>query len=131
MELLEAIDRSGSISEAARRMRMSYRHAWLLVQGMNEGAGEPLVTAATGGKRGGGAMLTARGRWAVDTFRDLREQVRRTAASVAPRLTSDGVERSVHVAAAVSLEEVLEQLLADYALWCTRRSGTDRLRSLG
>ena len=98
-------------------MRMSYRHAWLLVQDMNEGAGEPIVTAATGGKRGGGAMLTARGRWAVDTFRDLREQVQRTAASVAPRLTSDSAERSVHVAAAVSLEEVVEQLLADYALW--------------
>jgi molybdate transport system regulatory protein len=117
LELLEAIDRTGSISEAARQMRMSYRHAWLLVQDMNEGAGEPMVTAATGGKRGGGAMLTDRGRWAVDTFRDLREQVQRTASSVAPRLTSDNAEKSVHVAAAVSLEEVLEQLLADYALW--------------
>jgi molybdate transport system substrate-binding protein len=117
LELLEGIDRWHSISEAARRMRMSYRHAWLLVQDMNEGAGEPMVAAATGGKRGGGATLTARGRWAVDVFRDLREQVQRTAASVVPRMAQADGQPTVHIAAAVSLEEVLEQLLADYALW--------------
>jgi molybdenum ABC transporter molybdate-binding protein len=117
LELLEGIDRWHSISEAARRMRMSYRHAWLLVQDMNEAAGEPIVAAATGGKRGGGAALTARGRWAVDVFRDLREQVQRTAASIVPRLAANNRQPSVHIAAAVSLEEVLEQLLADYALW--------------
>ena len=41
LELLESIERWQSISEAARQMRMSYRHAWLLVQSVNEAAGEP------------------------------------------------------------------------------------------
>ena len=39
LELLEAIDRWHSISAAARQIGMSYRHAWLLVQGVNEAAG--------------------------------------------------------------------------------------------
>ena len=117
LELLEGIERWHSISEAARRIRMSYRHAWLLVQDMNEAAGESLVTAATGGKRGGGATLTARGAWAIAAFRDLQEQVHRTTAAIAPRMRESALTASIHVAAAVSLEEVLEQLLADYALW--------------
>jgi molybdenum ABC transporter molybdate-binding protein len=117
LELLEGIEHWHSISEAARRMRMSYRHAWLLVQDMNEAAGEPLVTAATGGKHGGGAALTARGRWIVVVFRDLQEQVRTTAAAIVPRVRQESALATVHVAAAVSLEEALEQLLADYAVW--------------
>ena len=55
LELLEGIDRSHSISAAARQIGISYRQAWELVQGINEAAGEPLVTAATGGLHGGGA----------------------------------------------------------------------------
>src|SRR4051794_31839801 len=60
-ELLEAISRCHSISGAARERGISYRHAWVLVQGMNEAAGSPLVESAVGGARGGGARLTTRG----------------------------------------------------------------------
>ena len=56
--LLEEIGRHGSISAAARAMDMSYRRAWLLVESMNTGFAHPLVSTATGGKRGGGALLT-------------------------------------------------------------------------
>src|SRR5262249_24323432 len=59
LELLEGIARWRSIRSAARNMGMSYRHAWLLVQGINRAAGTPLVSATTGGLRGGGASLTA------------------------------------------------------------------------
>src|SRR5262249_18520642 len=58
LELLQGINRHHSISAAARHMGMSYRRAWELVQSINEGAGEPLVLAATGGVQGGGARLT-------------------------------------------------------------------------
>jgi molybdate transport system regulatory protein len=61
-DLLRAIDETGSISAAARRMRMSYRRAWLLVHTMNECFEPPLVEAAKGGPEGGGASLTATGR---------------------------------------------------------------------
>src|ERR1700694_4469107 len=59
LEILKAIDRSRSISAAARATGIPYRRAWELVQGMNDAAGEPLVTTATGGVQGGGAQLTA------------------------------------------------------------------------
>jgi molybdenum ABC transporter molybdate-binding protein len=116
VELLEGIDRWHSISEAARRMGMSYRHAWLLVQGANEAAGEPLVVTATGGPRGGGARLTEPGRRAVTVYRELQARLRLTAEGLWPRLSRDSHADAVHVAAPVSLEEVLGQLLADYAV---------------
>jgi molybdate transport system regulatory protein len=53
LELLEAIDRCKSISGAARQLGVSFRHAWVTVQKINEAAGVPLVSAATGGARGG------------------------------------------------------------------------------
>jgi molybdate transport system substrate-binding protein len=69
-----------------------------------------------GGKGGGGARLTPRGRLAVQVFRDLQDQLRRSAASLLPQLLPGAATASVHVAAAVSLEEVLGQLMTDYAL---------------
>jgi molybdate transport system substrate-binding protein len=97
-------------------MRMSYRQAWLLVQSMNEAAGEPLVVAATGGVHGGGAQLTPLGRWAMKVFRDLEQRLQQTAAVLLPQLVHGPGTATIHVAGAVSLEEVLGQLLTDYAL---------------
>src|SRR6476620_2633006 len=68
-ELLEAIEATGSISAAARRMRMSYRRAWLLVRTMNECFKSPLIEAAKGGTTGGGAHLTATGREVLSRYR--------------------------------------------------------------
>ena len=116
LELLEAIDRWHSISAAARQLGMSYRRAWLLVQSVNEAAGEPLVEAATGGRQGGGARLTPRGRAATTIFRELQEQLHQAAAGLLPRLVAPPESATLHVAAAVSLQEALGQLLADYAL---------------
>lgn len=124
LELLEAIDRCHSISAAARQMGMSYRHAWLLVQAINEGAGQPLVEAATGGAHGGGARLTPLGLRAVSVFRELQGHLEQTAANLLPRLVEGHPQPGLHVAAAVSLEEVLGQLLNDYAL----RQPTVRVR---
>lgn len=66
--LLERIRDQGSISAAARSMQMSYRHAWLLVDSMNRQSRQPLVVSRSGGKGGGGAMLTEAGERAIDTF---------------------------------------------------------------
>jgi molybdate transport system regulatory protein len=57
-ELLQAIERTGSISAAAREMDMSYRRAWLLVDTMNQSFKQVLVSTETGGQRGGGARVT-------------------------------------------------------------------------
>lgn len=116
LELLEAVDRLHSISAAARQVGMSYRRAWLLIQEMNEAAGELLVTATTGGAGGGGATLTPRGQEAVRIFRRLQEQVHQAAVSFWPALVQGPGAPSVHVVAAASLEEVLAQLVAMSAL---------------
>jgi molybdenum ABC transporter molybdate-binding protein len=116
LELLEWIDRCHSISGAARQIGMSYRHAWVLVQQVNQAAGQTLVEAATGGRHGGGARLTPRGQLAVSLFHRLQEQVRQSAAASLPRLLPAPVASRLHVAAAVSLEDVLGQLVTDYAL---------------
>ena len=56
--LLEAIRKTGSITQAAQSMQMSYRRAWLLVDELNKLLAEPVVTTATGGAAGGGTTLT-------------------------------------------------------------------------
>lgn len=117
VELLQAIDRWRSISAAARQIGMSYRHAWLLVQSINEAAGQPLVESAIGGKQGGGARLTEFGKQAVQVFRELQTEVQAAATQILPRVLRLGDRQTyVHVSAAISLEEVLGQLLAEYAL---------------
>lgn len=72
IELLEAIARTGSLSQAARSIEMSYRRAWLLVDSMNTGFTEPVVRSSTGGSGGGGAALTEFGQQLVSTFRELQ-----------------------------------------------------------
>jgi molybdate transport system regulatory protein len=67
--LLEAIRDTGSISAAARRLGMSYRRAWLLVEEINAALAKPAVAAATGGRQGGGAVLTAVGERVVALYR--------------------------------------------------------------
>jgi molybdate transport system regulatory protein len=67
--LLEAIAQTGSITAAARRLGMSYRHAWGLVEAINHALREPAVSAASGGQHGGGAILTPTGEQIVDLYR--------------------------------------------------------------
>jgi molybdate transport system regulatory protein len=75
--LLEAIAASGSISESARRLGMSYRRAWLLVDTMNRCFREPVVASATGGSGGGGARVTPFGRTVLARYRALEGSVER------------------------------------------------------
>ena len=67
--LLEAIDETGSISAAGRKLRMSYRRAWLLVDALNRTFDAPVLTTATGGKEGGGTSLTPLGIEVVKRYR--------------------------------------------------------------
>jgi molybdate transport system regulatory protein len=74
IELLAAIAETGSISAAARAVGMSYKGAWDAIDAINNLSDEPLVTRATGGRRGGGTQLTARGRQLVEVFREVAVQ---------------------------------------------------------
>jgi len=68
VQLLGAIGECGSITQAAKLVRMSYKAAWDAIDAMNNLAGEPLVERLAGGKGGGGTRLTPRGRQLVDNF---------------------------------------------------------------
>lgn len=73
--LLEAIHATGSISAAARRMDMSYRHAWTLLKTAEERIGRPLLHRSKGGAGGGGAKLTALAKTLLKTFRVLESDM--------------------------------------------------------
>lgn len=66
--LLAQIGQCGSITQAAKAVRMSYKAAWDAIDAMNNLAGEPLVERLAGGKGGGGTRLTARGAQLVANF---------------------------------------------------------------
>ena len=70
-DLLDAIDETGSISAAAKQMKMSYRRAWELVDVMNKSFNQPLVISSPGGVNGGGALLSGFGRSILQNYRDL------------------------------------------------------------
>lgn len=70
-DLLALIDSEGSISAAGRRMGMSYKRAWGLVEEMNTAFEEPLVESSRGGVTGGGARLTQTGRTVLDHYHRL------------------------------------------------------------
>jgi molybdate transport system regulatory protein len=76
-ELLAAIAETGSISASAKRLGMSYRRAWLLVDTMNRCFREPLVASATGGAGGGGAQVTPFGRRVLARFRSMQARIER------------------------------------------------------
>jgi molybdate transport system regulatory protein len=69
IELLERIERTGSLASAAREMGMSYRRAWLLMHSLNAALVKPAFVAVKGGRNGGGASLTPSGRSLVDAYR--------------------------------------------------------------
>lgn len=70
-DLLDAIEREGSISAAARSMGMSYRRAWMLVDAMNRSFAEPLVETHPGGGREAGAKVTETGHRLRAAYREL------------------------------------------------------------
>ena len=74
LELLERIDASGSISNAASTMGMSYKAAWQAVERMNNLSEHPLVERQTGGRHGGGTRLTTFGRRMLTTCRRLEQE---------------------------------------------------------
>jgi len=87
VDLLEAIEATGSISAAARSLGMSYRRAWLLVDTMNRCFRAPLVEAEAGGKRGGGARLTRVGAEVIRRYRRIERDAARAGAADIRALT--------------------------------------------
>jgi molybdenum ABC transporter molybdate-binding protein len=117
-ELLAAIDSERSITKAAKAAGMSYRRAWNMIQEVNTAAAETLVEAAVGGPLGGGARLTPHGRLALEVYGKVRSSLVEAAASALGQAVQPGEQAAgyIHLAAAISLQEAVGQILAEFML---------------
>lgn len=79
--LLERIAATGSLSQAARELGMSYRRAWLLLDDVNRMFTDPATTASVGGSGGGGAQLTDLGRAIVKAYREIEDAAEKAAST--------------------------------------------------
>jgi molybdate transport system regulatory protein len=99
IELLEAIDRTGSLSQAARDLEMSYRRAWLLMADLNSSFDESVVDTAIGGAHGGGAVLTPFGARLIAGYRELESTLQpianRFLSDFRKRVASGGAKRRI------------------------------------
>jgi molybdate transport system regulatory protein len=95
VRLLERIEQHGSISAAARSMGMAYRHAWELVDGLNQFFARPVVEVSVGGRSGGGARLTRWGHELVRRFHAMEKATQRAVGSDVSRIAREGSRRRV------------------------------------
>jgi molybdate transport system regulatory protein len=107
IELLEQIERTGSISSAGRAMKMSYRRAWLLVDAMNRTFHAPVVATRFGGSSAGRAKLTPLGQEVMRLYQEIGQ--------VALMAANDRIAR-------------LEQLIAEGARTEPSRHGSASMR---
>ncbi|QMI04591.1 molybdenum-dependent transcriptional regulator [Citrobacter sp. RHB25-C09] len=81
ISLLKHIALSGSISQGAKDAGISYKSAWDAINEMNLLSEQTLVERATGGKGGGGAVLTRYGQRLIQLY-DLLAQIQQKAFDV-------------------------------------------------
>ncbi len=74
VELLERIEKTGSINQAAKQMQMSYKKAWEIINALNAEAGHPYVVTQTGGTSGGGSTITKEAKVMIAWYQKLREK---------------------------------------------------------
>ena len=77
VELLRLIEETGSINQAAKKMGMSYKKAWEIVNRLNEKVGSPMVITATGGEKGGGSTISDEAKQMIVWYNSLRERFRK------------------------------------------------------
>jgi molybdate transport system regulatory protein len=126
VSLLEAIDRAGSLSAAARELGMSYRRAWLLLHSVNEGFREPAVELSVGGSDGGGARLTDFGRQLIGEYRRFVAAATALAQQGLGALTIDGEAAGAHPAPRAPRRPVSRSLRPSGPAAAGRRNGKAR-----
>jgi molybdate transport system regulatory protein len=107
--LLEHIDTSGSLSQAARDLNMSYRRAWQLLESLNRSFRERVVVTSRGGRGGGGAVLTPFGQALIGSFRrfesDMQARARRHFGVLSRAARQSRVHSKDHGAPVIRLSE--------------------------
>lgn len=77
VQLLQLIQETGSINQAAKKMQMSYKKAWQLVNNLNAMSAEPMVITATGGEKGGGSSISEEAVQMISYHQQLRERFKK------------------------------------------------------
>ncbi|MGE0313629.1 MAG: winged helix-turn-helix domain-containing protein [Lautropia sp.] len=91
--VLEAIVETGSINAAAKRLGMSYRRTWQLVDAMNRAFRKPLVRTAIGGSHGGGTVVTEAGQRVIELYRRVEMNAKRASSDELRTLTGMMADR--------------------------------------
>ena len=73
ISLLKAIEKTGSLSKAAKSLGMSYKKAWSLIDAVNSRAKTPVCNTTVGGKKGGGSQITVYGKTLIETYESINE----------------------------------------------------------
>ena len=94
LEIFQAIERTGSLSAAAREFSMSYRAIWGKVKATEERLGIKLVHGTTGGSKHGGTQLTDEGREFVARFSEFNKRARKAVDDIAQELISELLEEN-------------------------------------
>lgn len=76
-ELLNEIRKSGSLSSAAKNMKISYQHVWTMIDEMNRIAPEPLVIKQRGGTHGGGTAVSGYGERLLRDYQMIQAQIKK------------------------------------------------------
>ena len=84
--LLRLIGETNSISGSARRMKMSYKRAWQLIEALNGCFRKPLVETVTGGSKGGGSQLSQTGKQVLALYNAIYAKSLKAGASELRRL---------------------------------------------
>jgi molybdate transport system regulatory protein len=98
--LLEAIQRTGSLSQAARDLGKSYSRAWQLASSLNVSFPKTIVLLTRGGRGGGGAQLTSVGRELISRYRTFEGDIQARAERAFRALSGEARKRSQRAAAA-------------------------------
>jgi len=75
-QLLKRIEMTGSLHQAAKEMKMSYRKAWTTLKNIETKLGFPLIERKVGGISGGGSQITEQGRTLMNHYMDFRNEVK-------------------------------------------------------
>jgi molybdate transport system regulatory protein len=86
-QILDAIDRLGSLSETANELKMSYRFVWRYIRRMEDRLGKPVIVTRRGGTRhgrrkgGGGAELTPLAKTLLKSYREMEKRLQNVISS--------------------------------------------------
>ena len=75
IQLLKLIDETGSLNKASKAMKMSYKKAWKMINELNSQTNEPFVILKTGGKEGGGSVLSEEAKYMINYSQNLHKRL--------------------------------------------------------